>query len=64
MARIRNGEARADTIYIFSTAEESALFAAYLHLYLIDDIVIGVKEKQNYLAEYTDENFNKTVRME
>ncbi|MDR2864490.1 MAG: DUF6311 domain-containing protein [Spirochaetaceae bacterium] len=47
--RIHSGDARGDTIYVFSTTEEAALFAKNLHLYIIDNVIIGLKEKQDYL---------------
>jgi hypothetical protein len=43
--RIRNGEARNDTIYVFETLEEADFYAAYLHIYQIDDVIIGLKKK-------------------
>jgi hypothetical protein len=43
--RIRNGEARDDTIYVFETLEESDSYAAYLHIYQIDNVIIGLKEE-------------------
>jgi hypothetical protein len=46
--RIRRGEAKDDAIYLFETSEAAELYAAHLHLYSIDGVIIGLKEEYNF----------------
>ncbi|MDR3238216.1 MAG: DUF6311 domain-containing protein [Spirochaetia bacterium] len=49
---IQNGEASSDTIYVFAAMEETDVFAGKLSFYLIDGIIIGIKEPAVYLENY------------
>jgi hypothetical protein len=50
---LMNSESKDDTIYIFQDVEDAVPFKEKnLFVYIVDDVIIGINSKKNYLSNY------------